>query len=340
MFRIDLRHITGRIGFRDFSEELSDLAGVVVEETAELSHQGLRRRFGTPTLGDGRPCPWSICALGKFGGRELGFGSDVEMLFAYEEEGTTDGAASIENSRYFGELVQTFLSTLETRREGIFEIDLRLRPYGNKGPLASTLSAFADYYSERGDARQFERMALVKLRAVAGEPELGARIVESRDAFVYSGVPLDVENILHLRRRQASELVPPGAVNAKYSPGGLVEVEYFVQAWQISVGHLDAGVRVRNTLNAIDRLEKGGHMRQGRAEGLRETYGFLRRLIDALRAVRGHARDLTLPDADSREFEYLARRLQYESPSLLKDAITARMGHARAVWDDGLPAVR
>jgi glutamate-ammonia-ligase adenylyltransferase len=338
MFRTDLRHITGRIGFREFSEELSDLAEVVVEEAVGLSYEALQQRYGDPVLSDGRPCPWCACALGKFGGRELGFGSDIELIFAYEGEGVTNGVAPIESSRYFGELVKTFLTTLTARREGIFEIDLRLRPYGNAGPLAASLDAFRLYYSEGGDARQFERLALVKLRPVAGDAGLGARVVAARDAFVYSGAPLDVENILHLRRRQAQELVPSGAVSAKHSPGGLVDVEYFVQACQIAVGHADASVRVTNTLDAIDRLAQGGHMRQELASELRETYEFLRRLIDALRVVRGHARDLTIPPEDSREFAYLSHRLQLESPAQLRDAIAARMESAKALWGRGFSA--
>ena len=149
-----------------------------------------------------------------------------------------------------------------------------------------------------GAARQFERMSLVKLRPVAGDPELGARVVEVRDAFVYSGIPLDMKNILHLRNRQASELVQAGSVNAKYSPGGLVDVA------------------------------RGGHISKQRTSELRETYGFLRQLIDALRVVRGHARDLAIPSVDSREFAYLTRRLKYESSLKLQRAIAIHMDTA------------
>ena len=341
MFRIDLRHITRRIDFRAFSRELSELAQTVIAEVANLSYSTLETRSGAPTLDDGRPCPWCICALGKFGGRELGFGSDVELIVVYEIEGTTqgttDGAHSVENSYYFGDFVRTCLSTLVARREGIFEVDLRLRPYGESGALASSLEGFNEYYSVGGSARQFERMALVKLRPVAGDPRLGERIVRSRDAFVYSGTPLDVENVLHLRHRQASELVPRGSVNAKYSPGGLVDIEYYVQAWQIAVGHLDPGVRVTNTLDALGRLARGGWLGAERAEELGQAYGFLRRLIDALRVVRGHAKDLTIPAVAEREFEYLARRLQLESASRLDEAITAWMALAGAVWQDAIP---
>ena len=181
-------------------------------------------------------------------------------------------------------------------------------------------------------------MAMIKLRPVAGDSELGHKILRSRDEFVYSGRPLDKENILHLRRRQAKELVRPGTVNAKYSPGGLVEIEYFVQAWQTAVGHLDARVRVGNTIDAISRLADGGHMRSERTGELREAYSFLRRLIDALRAVRGNAKDLTIPDTDSREFSYLAHRLEYDSSDMLEKAISTQMNTARMVWGDDIPS--
>ncbi|MBI4340175.1 MAG: hypothetical protein HY680_09525 [Chloroflexi bacterium] len=333
MFRIDLRHITRRIGFQEFSEELSDLAEAVVEGAWGLSYDSLREQHGEPALpGDGA-CPWCACALGKFGGRELGFGSDIELLFVYQEEGATEGPSSITSSLFFNSMVRGFLAALVTRREGIFEVDLRLRPYGSKGPLASSLAAFREYYTGGGFARQFERMALVKLRPVAGDAKLAAKVLQARDDFVYTGASLDMENLLHLRGRQANELVPAGQVSAKYSPGGLVDVEYYAQAWQVLVGRQDQGVRVTNTLEAIDRLAHGGHLSQGQAEELREVYSFLRRLIDALRAVRGHAKDLTIPPTDSREFAYLAHRLAYPSAQALREAITGRMEYAAQLWE-------
>ena len=162
-----------------------------------------------------------------------------------------------------------------------------------------------------------EGNTVVKLRPVAGDPELGARVVECRDGYVYSGAGLDVENILHLRNRQANELVTPEAINAKYSPGGFVDVEYYVQALQIVVGNAAAAVRCTNTLDAIQQLVERGHLSRTRGEELKQTYGFMRQLIDTLRAVLGHAKDLTVPDSDAPEFTYLARRLDFESTEAL-----------------------
>jgi glutamine synthetase adenylyltransferase len=332
MFRIDLRHITRRIGLVQFSQELTDLAEVVIDQACRLCHQQLHERFGSPLLADGRPCAWCVCGLGKFGGRELGFASDVELIFVYEREGQTSGANPIPNSRYFEEFVSLFLQTLAARSEGIFEIDLRLRPHGKAGSLACSLEGFTEYFSTAGEARQFERLALVKLRSVAGDLPLGDRIIQARDEFVYAAQPLDYENILHLRQRQAAELVPPRAASAKHSLGGLVDLEYFVQARQIEFGRANPSVRATNTLEAIDRLHHSGDLPADQARELSETYQFLRRLIEALRVVRGHAKDLTIPGATSRDFAHLARRMHYDSPATLTQEIDQRMAMAQKLW--------
>ncbi len=328
MFRIDLRHITGRVPFVSFSEELADLAEVIVETAADLAHQMVQEeRNIAPASVQG--LPWSISGMGKFGGRELGFGSDIELLFVFEKElysGTT-------SAPYFEDFVRKTISIIRARQNGVFEIDLRLRPHGRSGALAVSLDAFKSYYSVDREAQQFERMAIVKVQPVPGDPDLGERIMSLRDAFVYSGQPLDFDNILHLRNRQATELVHLGQVNAKYSHGGLVDIEYCVQAHQITSGHSDVRVRVTNTLDAIDRLEGAGHITETRAQTLRETYSFLRRLIDALRVVRGNAKDLNIPPTDSTEFTYLTRRLQYDSNKDLENAISAQMKAARSVWE-------
>ena len=334
MFRIDLRHITGHVGFRRFSDELTDLAEVVVEQAAMLVAERLTEQHGPPLLDDRRACTWCICAMGKFGGRELGFGSDIELIFVYEGEGDSQGNSPVANAQYFNDLVRDFTHVVAAQREGIFEIDLRLRPFGNAGALASTLDGFQAYYSESGQARHFERMAMVKLRPVAGDADLGERIKAARDRFVYSDAQVDFENIAHLRGRQAAELVPPGLTSAKHSRGGVVDIEYFVQAAQIEAGRLNASVRETNTLFALSRLAEGGYLSDEKAAMLTETYEFLRRLIDALRVVRGHARDLTLPDADSRQFAYLAQRLRFDSTASFAAELKDRMAAAAALWPE------
>ena len=332
LFRIDLRHISGRTGFVDFSHELSDLAEVVVGEAAAQTERALRARHGSPRLASGAPCRWTIAALGKFGGREIGFASDLELLTVYEGQGETDGDEPIPNAAYFEDFVRGVRDAIHAPREGIFELDLRLRPHGDSGSLANSIDQCRAYYAVRGEARQFERMALVRLRRVAGDVGLGRTLEALRDAFVYSGAPLDIPELLHMRERQAGELVAEGARNAKHSSGGLVDIEYFVQTLQIIAGATEPSVRTPNTVDAIAALADTGHIGYDDAVKLPEAYSFLRRLIGALRVVRGNARDLTIPPTGSREFEYLSRRLFYETPEALATAIDVRMEYAASLW--------
>lgn len=332
MFRIDLRHITGRIDFSQFGDELSDLAEVVLEASSALSEEILCKRHGRPRLADGSACAWAGCVLGKLGGREMGFASDIEMIFVYAGHGRTDGSESgeaVDNTQYFEEFVADFLRTPKAARDGIFEIDLRLRPYGRAGNLACTLDVFRRFFSMEGEAEQYLRLALVKLRPVIGDEELGRRIVQARDAFVYSRQPLDWDDVRRLRRMQQEQLVAPGRFSAKHSAGGLVDLEYFVQATQIEAGAELASVRVPSTKLAIDRLRAAGAFADELADRLQNSYRFWRLMIDALRCVRGNSRDLTIPDEGTAEFAYLARRLRASSPSALASQIDQHVAFCR-----------
>ena len=335
MFRVDLRYITGKTDFTEFAQEVTTLAEAVVQRAFEMSIERVAERLGLPAEA---PCAWTVMALGKFGGRDMGFGSDIEIIFVYELEesaGERDGAAK--NSTFFEEAVREFLKTVETREHGVFEIDLRLRPYGNQGPTASSLDALTDYYGLGGDVRPFERLALVRMRPVAGDEKLARRVLSIRDRFVYSAEPVDMDNVRHLRQRQADELVSPGKLNAKLSPGGVVDIEYYVQAWQVSCGRDDPDMRVTGTVEAAEALQSKGYLTRDLAERARESYQFLRQLIEALRAVGGHAKDLDLPNPESKEFDHLAHRLGVSSPARLDALISEHMDFARGLWDSRPP---
>lgn len=312
MFRIDMRYILGHITeFGQFSAELSDLAELVVDAAYHLVADDLRARYGEPRLPGGGPCALSICALGKFGGRELGFASDIELMFIYDGNGQTPEPPHLTAAEYYEKLVQEFVAAIQARREGIFEIDLRLRPYGQSGSMAVSLEAFRRYFAPDGPAWDYERQALVKLRPVAGDEMLGQQISDLRDRFVYSGEPFPTASMRAMRERQVRHLVTAGTFNAKFSPGGLVDVEYLVQGLQITHGHANPHLRLTNTREAMKALADAGILAADDYARLREAHIFLRRLINALRMVRGNARDLTVPPAGSEEFSFLARRLGY-----------------------------
>lgn len=314
MLRTDMRHILGHISeFGQFSDELTDVAEVVVQGAYEICNLQLQERYGVPQLETEDPCRISICALGKCGGRELGFASDIELMFIYEGSGQTTGPEIITNNEYYLKLVEKFSKMIKTRSEGIFQIDLRLRPYGQAGSLAVSAEAFQSYFSHEGAAWPYERQALVKLRPIAADEEFGNQIVRMRDTIIYSGKPFDVAAMLAMREKQIQQLVKGGTINAKLGDGGLVDCEYLIQSMQITYGHRNPGLRTTNTLEGIDSLKELGLISPDDYVKLRNAYIFLRRLIDALRMVRGNAKDLTVPPQDQEEFEFLARRLGYGS---------------------------
>lgn len=321
MFSIDMRHlIDPEATLTDFSAELTELAEAVVEQGVWVGAEDLRSKYGRPRLETGADCPFAVCGLGKFGGREMGYASDIELLFVYGGPGKSDGAEPVENSLYFERLCQEILRLIEARQEGIFHIDLRLRPDGTKGPLAVSLARFRSYYHAGGEAAPFERQALTKLRFIAGDPALGRAIESHRDHFVFSSEPWDRASALHLRQRQLQERVQPGHLNVKYSPGGIIDIEYAAQYLQIQHGHDHPVLRSPNTLEALDRLRRGRFLSSKDYGLLRDAYLFLRRLIDGLRMVRGNAEDLILPEESSDEFKFLARRLNYHAADWAKGA--------------------
>ncbi|WP_278467505.1 glutamine synthetase adenylyltransferase [Gimesia maris] len=331
MLRTDMRHILGHISeFGQFSDELTDVAEVVVQGAYEICDLQLQERYGVPRLETEDPCRIAICALGKCGGRELGFASDIELMFIYEGSGQTTGPEIITNNEYYLKLVEKFSKMIKTRSEGIFQIDLRLRPYGQAGSLAVSAEAFQSYFSHEGAAWPYERQALVKLRPIAADEEFGNQIVRMRDSIIYSGKPFDVAAMLAMREKQIQQLVKGGTINAKLGDGGLVDCEYLIQSLQITYGHRNPGLRTTNTLEGIDSLKELGLISPDDYVKLRNAYIFLRRLIDALRMVRGNAKDLTVPPQDQEEFDFLARRLGYGSHTeKLQTEISVTMDRVR-----------
>ena len=312
MFRIDMRHLLGHtLEFHDFSEELTALAEVIVNTTYFLCHEDLRLQYGSPRLENGAVSEMSIAALGKCGGRELGFASDIELMFIYAGNGKTDGPAVITTAEFYEKLVEIFLQAIYARREGIFEIDLQLRPYGKAGSMAVSMESFRRYFALEGPAWPYERQALVKLRTIAGNPELGQEIEDLRDRIIYRGQPFDVTAMHAMRERQLRHLVMGGTLNPKYSPGALVDIEYLVQGMQITYGQQYPALRTPNTYTAMAGLHEAGILSDEDYTHLRKAYTFFRWLIDGLRVVAGNAKDLLVPPFEDEGFAFLARRMRY-----------------------------
>ena len=220
MFRIDMRHILGHMkDFGQFSAELTALVEAVVATACTICMDELTRQFGRPCDETGVAIPLSLCVLGKCGGYELGYASDIEVMFIYGGSGHTTGPRPITAAEFFEKLVVEFMRTIWARREGIFEIDLDLRPYGKAGSLSVSLDSFRRYFAPGGPAWAYERQALVKLRPVAGDENLGEQIEALRDAYVYDAGPFDVAAMRAMRERQITSPRHPWHLQRQVQPG-------------------------------------------------------------------------------------------------------------------------
>ena len=313
LFLIDVHHLLQpNATLLEFSRSLTDLGEVVVGEAARISHERLVERLRKSSRRKS-PGEFAIFGLGKFGGREMGYASDLELLFVHDGD-----------SEFFSALAHHVVDLIETRDKGIFHIDLRLRPHGDAGSWSTSFEQFTKYYSIDGDAAPFERQALIRLRWCAGDEKLGRRVESHRDSFTYGGQAWDWQDALHLRQRQMKELVKPGDVNVKYSAGGIIDIEYAIQYLQLLNGKEHPEIRVPTTLEALSHLRRLQIVRESDYRLLQSSYLFLRNVIDALRIVRGDASDLVLPEESTDEFKSLARRMGYREKDREKSA--ARLG--------------
>ena len=316
LFRIDMRHLLENSPLPQFSQALTNLADVILSQTLLHSQKSINPKASLST-----PPSMAIFGLGKLGGGELGYASDIEILFVYQPSGDSPKrAATRMSSDYFERWAQEFLQWIEAKQEGIFHLDTRLRPHGEKGLLANSLEELQRYYTPAGESAPFERQALIKLRFVAGNRGLGKAVEQQRDHFVYGPDAWDLDTALHLRERQIKELVQPGTTHVKYGAGGLLDVEYTVQYLQLMHGHRLPSIRTPNTLEAIDHLCEEDLLTLKEGDELKDHYVFLRQLIDGLRIVRGHAQDLMLPPSGSDEMVFLARRLGMMTTNWLQGA--------------------
>lgn len=328
LFRLEAAHLIYPLKtLQEFSAEISNLAEVTLAAAMGLAYGKLAREHGEPRQGEG-PCPFGLFAQGKLGGRELGYASDLEVQIIYAVAGeTADGPAPLSHAEFFSRLVTEMREAIATRREGIFELDLRLRPHGDGGPLASQFERWVEYYRPHGGALDYERQALIRLRPVSGNRDFAEDVMAARDSLVFGADPVEIAHTLTLREKQIDlKTAPAKGINAKFSPGGLVEVEYAVQFLQLRHGRKLPSLREPNTESALEALLEEGILDPAEFEKLYQGYAFLRRLINALRMVRGHSRDLMVPPRGSDGFQYLAKRLGY-LPNARYDA------EAQLDWD-------
>ena len=314
VLRIALHDVAGALAVEQVSRQLSDLADACVDACFALARAEIEKRYGK------RDAEMVVLALGKLGGRELGYHSDLDLLFLYSSAGE-HGA----NHEYFARIAQKLIShlTLPLREGFLYRIDTRLRPSGSAGPLVVSFDALASYHGR--EARLWERQALLRLRPVAGDEALFERaFAQVIEPSVYR--PIDraaaAKELLSMRERIEREIADesPGRYNSKLGRGGLVDVEFAVQFLQLAHGADDPQIRSANTPQALGLLLEHGHLAAQDHAPLARGYRFLRRLESRLRIVRDRSVD-RLPEGGA-ELLRLARRMGYSGPRAGDDLLS------------------
>lgn len=295
------------------------LQGALVQAEAEFAP-----RFGTVRDGEGRAQRLVVFALGKLGGGELNFSSDVDLVYAYPRGGSSDGARALDAEPYFVRLGQRLVQLLnEPTVDGFcHRVDLRLRPFGDSGRLALSFDAMEAYFQREG--RDWERYAWLKARPVAGDLAAGDALVEALRPFVYRRY-LDFTALDSLREMkgmiEAEVARKDMGDDLKRGPGGIREVEFLVQAIQLIRGGREPALRRRGLLPALSALAAAGHLPEATAQRLAEAYRFLRRVENRVQMLRD-AQEYALP-IDPLDRLRVARGLGYADAAALDAALGA-----------------
>jgi glutamate-ammonia-ligase adenylyltransferase len=356
--RVGVRDVVGKDDIRSTHAALSDIAEASLKQIADREYRKLAEKFGTPTIGrpsdaelanpitqqfwerlvarEGDTCEPVVLALGKLGGREPNYHSDLDLIFLFEAGGQTkrrgrehDGGTI--NSHFFSEFGQRLIRVCNQLGPygRLYEVDARLRPTGKSGTLAVSFDALARYFAE-GPAQLWERQALCKARPVIGKPEAAAHAMEivARAAF---GTPWKAEFATAIRQMRARLEETASERNLKRGVGGTVDTEFLVQMLQLKHGGGDASVRVAGTLDALTALEQGGYLSADDAEHFRTSYRFQRSIEARIRLMDSSGRH-ELPE-NERELAKLAYLLGYSNPQSLVAEAERTFVETRARFD-------
>ncbi len=316
MVAIAWRDLCGLADVDETLRHLSAVADAAISAAMQFLEHDFARRFGQPIYHSGadagKPQQLLILGMGKLGGGELNFSSDIDLIFAYGDDDNgqreTSGPRKLEYVEYFTRLGQRLIHLLSTPTEHgiVFRTDMRLRPYGDSGPLVLSLDAMEDYYQDQG--REWERFAMVKARALHGDAVVRQRFDALIKPFVFRryidyGVLEAIRRLKALinqdqRRKQQSD-------NIKLGAGGIREIEFIVQAFQLIRGGREAALRDRSLLTTLAQLPALGLLSAAEAQQLRDSYYFLRKTENILQAQRDEQTQL-LPQEPERRLQLAA----------------------------------
>lgn len=310
---------------RETAAELADLASAAMQAALDHHYPILEAEYGTPDP----PCEHVVIGMGKLGGRELNFSSDIDVIYLYEHD--EGGAGELSMHQFFVKLFERATASIGriTAQGLVFRVDLDLRPEGRTGPLANSLSSAERYYETWG--RTWERAAWIKGRAIAGDLAFGERVQSMMRPFVYRK-SLDmsaIEDIVTMKekidaaRKKAAFRGIGGGLDLKLGRGGIREIEFYVQAHQLLYGGRLPRLRVTNTLEALQLLEASGHVSAQKREALANAYLFLRKVEHRVQIVEEQQTHRLPTDEESRL--PIARSLGFKTSEALVAALERHM---------------
>ncbi|MCC7261932.1 MAG: hypothetical protein IT369_05330 [Candidatus Latescibacteria bacterium] len=308
---------------------LTELAEEILQAAYALVMKRVVARLGRPRSRQGE-ARFACFAGGKFGGRELDFGSDLDLFFVYEGEGKT-GRTRTENHLFFTELAQELVRLLA--EDNLYVVDTRLRPEGRNAPMVISAPAYRRYLADR--AALWERLALSRARLVAGDAGLGRRLQLAMHRFVF-GQSVDTRTArevkeMRLRLEPRPELGQVGPVDLKRGAGGIVDIEFIAQILVLKLGRTQRDLRLTSTRQVLSRLGQTGQLPPQEAQFLLDTYDRLRGIEKGMRLASDQAEN-TLPEG--RELAALARTVGQHGPEALLTEVTELMGRTRGLFNE------
>jgi len=348
MLRIAARDLGRLADALEITREISSVADVCLDAVYRLCHQSLTHRLGRPfhldAAGRWRETQFCVLGLGKLGGLELNYSSDVDVLFVYSEEGNVfksppqpgeQSGKGLTNHQFFTRLAEKWIAEISrlTSDGSLFRIDLRLRPEGYAGPLVRSLDGYENYYAQWGQT--WERMMLIKARPVAGDGPLGAEFLEMVQPFRYprSLSRRTLREVAAVKKRIEREIVKEGEMerNVKLGTGGIREIEFIVQTLQILHAGRDPFLQGASTVPGLRKLVEYSLLTAPDAQQLEEAYIFLRDVEHRLQ-MEANQQTHTIP-TERRARERLARLMGFSSLPAFESARRMHASRVRRVYD-------
>jgi glutamate-ammonia-ligase adenylyltransferase len=335
MLRIAWRDLCGNSDLIQTMTDLSSLADACIAEALQYLHHELAKELGQPQDANGECQKMLVLAMGKLGAYELNFSSDIDLIFAYPEPGETRGGPKVvSNEVFFTRLSKQLIAALDLRTADgfVFRVDMRLRPFGESGPLCISLGALENYYQSHG--REWERYAFIKARVVTGDPEPSNELISMLRPFVYRRY-LDYgvyESLREMKQMIVAEIKRKGLKdNVKLGAGGIREIEFIGQVFQLIRGGRNHDLQQKQILHTLDVLSERKQLPEYVVGVLKEAYVFLRNSEHRLQQLRD-AQTHGLPTSDD-ERQLLALSMGFEEWASYSQQLERHRQRVRSHFD-------